>query len=55
VFKKTHLKEMADFCNPKNVTIGSRVDQTQKTPSFNPIGQKSPILNENLVLEQFPM
>ena len=41
---------MRDFFNPKNATIGSLVDQTWKTPSFSPIGQKSPILHENLVI-----
>ena len=41
---------MCDFFNPKNVTIGSGVDQNKKLPSFCPIGQKPPILHENLVI-----
>ena len=36
------------FFNPKNVTIGSGVDQNKKLPSFWPIGQKMLILHENL-------
>ena len=34
--------------NPKNVTIGSGVDQNKKSPSFWPIGQKMLNLHENL-------
>ena len=38
---------MSDF-NPKNVTIGSGIDQNKKLPSFWPIGQKMLILHEKL-------
>ena len=48
--KKTQHKDMFDFFNPKNVTSGSGVDQTWKTPSFSPIGQKPPILHGILFL-----
>ena len=45
--------------NPKNVTIGSGVDQNKKSPSFWPIGQKMLILHENLEFlmarEKFPL
>ena len=34
--------------NPKNVTIGSGIDQNKKLPSLWPIGQKMLILHENL-------
>ena len=34
--------------NPKNVTIGSGIDQNKKLPDFLPIGQKIFILHENL-------
>ena len=47
------------FFNPKNVTIGSGVDQNKKSPSFWPIGQKMLILHENLEFlmpgENFPL
>ena len=45
VSKKTHLKEM---CDPKNVTIGSGVDQNKKLSSFLPYGVK--ISMENRLL-----
>ena len=45
--------------NPKNVTIGSDVDQNKKSPSFWPIGQKMLILHENfeflMAREKFPL
>ena len=50
-FKKTHLKKMADIFNPKNVTSGSCVYENLKIASFCPIGQISPVLNENLEFE----
>ena len=41
------------------ITNGSGVDQNKKSPSFLPIGQKMPILHENLeflmVREKFPL
>ena len=47
------------FFNPKNVTIGSSVDQYKKSPSFWPIGEEMLILHENLELlmakENFPL
>ena len=47
------------FFNPKNVTIGSGVDQNKKSPSFLPIYQKMLILHENLEFlmpgENFPL
>ena len=50
---------MCDFFNPKNVTIGSGVDQNKKSPSFWPIGQKMLILHGNLEFlmpgENFPL
>ena len=33
------------FFNPRNVTIGSGVDQNKKSQSFWPIGQKLPFFN----------
>ena len=45
--------------NPKNVTIGSGIDQNKKSPSFWPIGQKMLILHENfefsMARNNFPM
>ena len=38
------------FFNPKNVTIGSGVDQNKKLPSFWPIGQKMPFFIVKLSL-----
>ena len=46
--KKMHIKEMCDFLTLKKVTIGSGVDQSKKSPSFWPIGQKMPFLNGKL-------
>ena len=52
--KKTHLKEMCDFFNPKNVTNGSGVDQKQKIAIYFKfqllISQKIPFLNGKLSL-----
>ena len=49
---------MCDFFNPKNVTIGSGVDQKKILPSFLPIGQKMLLLLENfeflMASENFP-
>ena len=41
---------MYDFFNPKNVTIGSGVDQNKKLLSFWPIGQKLPHFNVKFFL-----
>ena len=47
------------FFNPKNVTIGSGVDQNKKLPSFWHICQKMLISHENLKFlmpgENFPL
>ena len=48
--KKTHLKEMCDFFNPKNVTNVSGDDQNKKLPSLWTIGQKLTFLMENSLL-----
>ena len=47
--KKTHLKEMCDFFNPKNVTFCSSVDQTKRLPSLWPNGKKIPFFNWEIV------
>ena len=39
---------MCDFLNPKNVTIGSGINQNKKLPTLWPIGQKMLILHDNL-------
>ena len=38
------------FFNPKNITIGSGVDQNKKSPSFWSIGQKMPFFIGKLSL-----
>ena len=47
------------FFKPKNITIGSGVDQNKKSPSFGPIGQKMLILLENfefsMARDNFPL
>ena len=46
MFKKTCV-----IFYPKNVDIGSNVDQNKKMPSFWPIGQKTSILHDKIVIK----
>ena len=48
--KKMPLKGDVWFFNPKNVTIGSSIDQNKKSSSFWSIGHKLPFFNENFSL-----
>ena len=50
VSQKMLLKDMCDFFNPKNVTIGSSIDQNKKLPSYWPISEKTLFFNGKLSL-----
>ena len=50
VSKKTPVKEMRDFLTLKMLPVALALIKPEKTPSFSPIGQKTPILHENFVI-----